>query len=60
MSTSNITTVEIKLLVKVDTENSELCPTGDAVTSNCILNTIENDFFLDPVEVLEVREVSDE
>ena len=60
MSTSNITAVEIKLLVKVDTENSELCPTGDAVTSNCVLNTIENDFFLDPVEVLEVREVSDE
>ena len=57
---SNIVTVEIKLLVEVDTENSELCPTGDAVTSNCVLNTIESDFFLEPVKVLEVREASDE
>ena len=57
---SNIMTVEIKLLVEVDTEDNFLCPTGDAVTSNCVLNTIESDFFLEPVKVLEVREASNE
>ena len=49
--------IQITLLVEVDTENTELCSSGDPLLTNCVLNTIEDDFFLEPVEVLEVKEV---
>jgi hypothetical protein len=53
--------VEIRLLVDVDITNDFICHTGDPATSNCVLNTIEgNDFFLEPVEVLEVKEIKNE
>ena len=48
--------IQITLLVEVDTENTELCPTGDPLLENCVINTIEDDFFLEPVEILEVKE----
>ena len=48
--------IQITLLVEVDTENTELCPNGDPLLENCVINTIEDDFFLEPVEILEVKE----
>tara|TARA_R100000742_G_C4186610_1_gene20023 strand:+ start:358 stop:528 length:171 start_codon:yes stop_codon:yes gene_type:complete len=48
--------IQITLLVEVDTEDTELCPSGDPLLNNCVLNTIEDDFFLEPVEILEVKE----
>ena len=46
--------IQITLLVEVDTENTELCPSGDPLLNNCVLNTIEDDFFIDPVSILSI------
>ena len=48
--------IQITLLVEVDTQNTELCPSGNPLLENCVINTIEDDFFLEPVEILEVKE----
>jgi len=56
--------VEIRLIVDVDTSDDFTCHTGDPVTSNCVLNLIEDfqerDAWYSPVKVLEVKEISDE
>ena len=35
--------IQITLLVEVDTENTELCPNGDPLLENCVINTNEDD-----------------
>ena len=51
-------TVQIILNVKVDTTDEFICPSGDHLKENCILNAIESDFFMDDIQVLNVQEVS--
>ena len=55
--------VEIRLIVDVDITDDFTCHTGDPVTSNCVLNLIEDfqerDAWYSPVKVLEVKEISD-
>ena len=51
-------TVQVTLNVKVDTADDLVCPTGDHLKENCVLNAIESDFFLDDVQVLNVQEVT--
>tara|TARA_R110000824_G_scaffold20230_1_gene76638 strand:+ start:991 stop:1179 length:189 start_codon:yes stop_codon:yes gene_type:complete len=54
--------VEIRLIVDVDITDDFTCHTGDPVTSNCVLNLIEDfqerDAWYSPVKVLEVKEIS--
>jgi len=56
--------VEIRLIVDVDITDDFTCHTGDPVTSNCVLNLIEDfqerDAWYSPVKVLEVKEISGE
>jgi hypothetical protein len=56
----SIKKVEIKLVVDVDTTDDFICPSGNPLEHNCVLNTIESDYFLEPVSVLEIKEVSNE
>jgi hypothetical protein len=56
----SIKKVEIKLVVDVDTTDDFICPSGNPLEENCVLNTIESDYFLEPVSVLEIREVTNE
>ena len=56
----SIKKVEIKLVVDVDTTDDFICPSGNPLEHNCVLNTIESDYFLEPVSVLEVKEMNDE
>ena len=51
--------IEVTLLVEVDTEDQETCPSGDPLLENCVVNTVEDGFFTDPVKILEVREVKE-
>ena len=46
--------VKITLLVEVDTECSERCPSGNPLEENCVLNMVDNGDFLDQVDVLDV------
>ena len=46
--------VVVTLLVEVDTEDEHICPSGDPLLENCILNVVEDRFFEDPVTVLGV------
>ena len=41
--------VKVTLLVEVDTEENS----GDPLKDNCVLNTVEDKFFLSPVSVLD-------
>ena len=50
--------VLVTLLVTVDTEDEEICPTGDPLIENCVLNHIE-DGFIDPVEEIITSHISD-
>ena len=52
--------VEIRLVVDVDTANDSICPSGNPLEHNCVLNTIESDYFLEPVSVLEFMEMKDD
>jgi len=54
----SIKKVEIKLVVDVDTTDNFICPSGNPLKENCVLNTIESDHFLAPVSVLEIKEVT--
>ena len=56
----SIKKVEMRLVVDVDTDNDFICPSGNALKHNCVLNTIESDYFLEPVSVLEIKEMKDE
>ena len=46
--------IEVTLLVEVDTEDQEICPSGNPLLENVVLNTNEDGFFLSPVTVLGV------
>jgi len=48
--------IQVTLLVEVDTEDEFICPSGDPLLENCVVNTIEDGHFIDPVKVLEVKE----
>ena len=50
--------VLVTLLVTVDTEDEEICPTGDPLAENVVLNHID-DGFIDPVEEIYTSHVSD-
>ncbi len=45
--------VKVTLLVEVNTECDERCPSGNPLEENCVLNMVDNGDFLDPVEVLD-------
>ena len=40
----------VTLLVTVDNEDEEICPTGDPLIENVVLNVLNDGFFTDPVE----------
>ena len=50
--------VLVTLLVTVDTEDEEICPTGDPLSENVVLNHID-DGFIDPVEEIITSHLSD-
>ena len=50
--------VLVTLLVTVDTEDEEICPTGDPLIENVVLNHID-DGFIDPVEEIITSHISD-
>ena len=50
--------VLVTLLVTVDTEDEEICPTGDPLIEHVVLNHIE-DGFIDPVEEIYTSHISD-
>ena len=45
--------VKVTLLVEVNTECDERCPSGNPLEENCVLNMVDNGDFLDPVTVLD-------
>ena len=49
----------VTLLVTVDTEDEEICPTGDPLIENVVLNVLDDDFFTDPVEEIITSHLSD-
>ena len=51
--------IEVTLLVEVDTEDKLICPSGDPLLENCVVNTVEDGFFTDPVKVLSVKDLGD-
>ena len=51
--------IEITLLVEVDTEDHEICPSGNPLLENCVLNTVDDGFFMSPVKVLNVKDLGD-
>ena len=50
--------VLVSLLVPVDAEDEEICPTGDPLAENVVLNHID-DGFIDPVEEIITSHLSD-
>ena len=50
--------VLVTLLVTVDTEDKEICPTGDPLSENVVLNHLD-DVFIDPVEEIITSHLSD-
>ena len=48
--------IQVTLLVEVDTEDEFICPSGDPILENCVINTIEDWHFIDPVKLLKVEE----
>ena len=51
--------IEVTLLLEVDTEDKFICPSGDPLLENCVVNTVEDGFFTDPVKVLSVKDLGD-
>lgn len=51
--------IEVILLVEVDTEDQEICPSGNPLLENCVLNTVDDGFFMSPVKVLSVKDLQD-
>jgi len=51
--------IEVTLLVEVDTEDQEICPSGNPLLENVVLNTIDDGFFMSPVKVLSVKDLQD-
>ena len=50
--------VLVTLLVTVDSEDEEICPTGDPLSENVVLNHLD-DGFIDPVEEIITSHLSD-
>tara|TARA_R100000231_G_C5308931_1_gene159822 strand:- start:782 stop:1000 length:219 start_codon:yes stop_codon:yes gene_type:complete len=50
--------VLVTLLVTVDDEDEEICPVGDPLIENVVLNHLD-DGFIDPVEEIYTSHVSD-
>ena len=50
--------VLVTLLVTVDDEDEEICPIGDPLIENCVLNNLD-DGFIDPVEEIYTSHISD-
>jgi len=50
--------VLVTLLVTVDSEDEEICPSGDPLSENVVLNHID-DGFIDPVEEIYTSHISD-
>jgi len=46
--------IVVTLLVEVDTEDEYVCPSGDPLQENVVLNIIDDRVFQDPVTVLGV------
>ena len=51
--------VLVTLLVTVDSEDEEICPTGDPLIENVVLNVLDDGFFTDPVEEICTSHISD-
>ena len=51
--------IEVTLLVEVDTEDEESCPSGNPLLENVVLNTVDDGFFMRPVKVLSVKDLQD-
>ena len=51
--------IEVTLLVEVDTEDEEICPSGNPLLENVVLNTVDDGFFMSPVKVLSVKNSED-
>ena len=51
--------IEVTLLVEVDTEDEEICPSGNPLLENVVLNTIDDGFFMSPVKVISVKDSED-
>ena len=51
--------IEVTLLVEVDTEDQEICPSGNPLLENVVLNTVDDGFFMSPVKVLNVKDLED-
>ena len=49
--------IEVTLLVEVDTEDEEICPSGNPLLENVVLNTVDDVFFISPVKVLSVKDL---
>ena len=46
--------VVVTLLVEVDTKDEHICPSGDPLIENSVLNVLEDRFFENPTTVLGV------
>ena len=51
--------IEVTLLVEVDTEDEEICPSGNPLLENVVLNTVDDGFFMSPVKVFSVKDLGD-
>ena len=51
--------VLVTLLVTVDDEDEEICPIGDPLIENVVLNVLDDGFFTDPVEEIITSHISD-
>jgi len=51
--------IEVTLLVEVDTEDKEICPSGNPLLENVVLNTVDDGFFMSLVKVLNVKDLED-